>query len=957
MPVFPGQQQTISLDVPGPNTNAGGAGVLGSSISDLGQVITQGGLQIFDKMRQAEATDAVTKAYFTESYASEDYARSLKLKYPTGYVTDSKTGEQVKNSDGSMRTITHEYRDWADDQYVKSQNAMPSNIAKQLYKRDAGRLYNESLGQVHQDELKLRTETYGRTQDDLLRFSSNRLVSIPDVERSYLDYETLMTSTVAQKGVLLSDQQVHDRDKLYSSEIPQSLLKGMVTQAAEASKSGVERLRVIYQALAVIDGGVYEQNVNGKRVVLGVDEASLRRKQAGMSTWSERMDPDQKAQFREKFLSLIKIADDEGPSHWKQAVSATFAQFEREARDPSLRMPIPFRPLLNEGLSLLARKKITEFDFAETVGSLVARDQFNQLANDPAYLLAKPEQKRAIIQASVRKAERLVGQFASPGLIRDYPQVSSSITNKLSSEFLDLAKKSDELAHSDFVEFAQYSPSIKKDTARLNFSDPNTIPPAALIERSKNILNLGKTYFGHATSDMRFLSKKESRDFGDWIKSDLTRYSDVSAKLIQIKQSNPNVYATVIDQMVKDGNIPSEYRLALRSSFNEVTKEILRFIKDGERIQKNAFPTLTANGKKIEDFQVEMAKAANPALVAMARSSRTSLSETEISSMRNVLMSKALDLYRQENGARSFKDYADSAVKEFVGTSYTLMSTNGGFFGLGKMRDVVAVPHRIGELNLSSSDRQNFTLNQRYYLSPDGLKELGIDLPQGLPAILWPDYVNQVSNGRLDINEDHSGYYVNYYDHTFHKWITTPSTQKDNRGRPLPLVIPVDKILAPPSGERIQKQQKKLDEMKYLKKSFGGSRSPSGEFVLDTEARLDPITGRDLDIQEEVGVLNGELKDKGFQDPITYKQVEALWYSKTLAEGYDHISRMRLPEDRKQHLRDYIKSSFEGNKPEVAATSSGKNSKNKKYHVEVKRKKDPKSPTGYSSSIKQVFDE
>lgn len=138
MPTIPIQQTGISLDVGGADLNPGQQGLVEASLARAGGAVADLSLQIGNELMQQEAVQVVQKRRAERELQSKTKMAELKALSPDGYMWEEKNGvrTEVKNPDGSNRTITQEYRDWANQQFEQDQLTMPSRYAQDLYKSE-----------------------------------------------------------------------------------------------------------------------------------------------------------------------------------------------------------------------------------------------------------------------------------------------------------------------------------------------------------------------------------------------------------------------------------------------------------------------------------------------------------------------------------------------------------------------------------------------------------------------------------------------------------------------------------------------------------------------------------------------------------------------------------------------------------------------------------------------------
>lgn len=802
MPTIPGLLQPASTDVLSPSVPVPAGTALAEATQRLGATVAQSSLAILDKVKQSEAIDASSQAFFTDRYASEDKITQLKLKYPDGYMTDE-NGAKVQNPDSSYRTITQEYRDWANSRYQDNQQAMPTEMAKSMYNARAGQYFNDSMIKVRGDELVLRAQSFANTQADQLQYGSGRLVDVPDVNSAYQLSDQLSLNQKAQEGHLLSADQVHDNTMKLQSKIGEDLFLGMYNSVLAEPKKGSKETRN-----AKIDYAL--------SVLKGQDPDSQRRQQSGMKTISDMMAPEQKAKAEAELLRLRDVAEKLDISDWHSRMKTAADQIDLETRNPgniSMRQAIPFGPLYKQGFDLYQAGKLTDFEFTQAIGALVAKDASRAIFTSPTFLLASPEQKNQFIDQAVNLANTRFKQFMSPELQAKAPFISGTFNKEITKNLQDLAKTTDDTAHQDFVKFGQFSPDVKSKTVQLeqsqSFSSPQVLWKTGSLLKKRNdaIESLGNAYFGAKSPDFRYIQKGESEQMGGFLRADITNYSQAADSLVALHDADPRRYASIIDQMIRDKTLTPEWRLATVVPSRAATEDLVRTIKGGETIRENAMKAITGNQKyKPEDFEVAAQTYAGPYLSAMTSSNTDSpLSDREVQLMRNVIVTKAMNLYQQENGARTPQQYIKDATDQFVGSRFQVVQNESTLWGRmtgqapSENPSYYLIPKFWRGQALTNDQLAAGTFNGRLFLQQEQLKKFGAVPPKGLPPEIADHYYETVQKtGRFVNAGDGQNYRVEWKDPTHGgSYYPVFTAQKDRNGKPVPLLIPMEKLITP----------------------------------------------------------------------------------------------------------------------------------------------------------------
>lgn len=783
MPMIPSERPLISMDVPGSSVNPGAAGAVQQALAGAGDKLTNVSLGLLNEVTKSEAIQASSRALFEDDYATADQMRMLKTKYSNGYVTDD-SGSIVKNPDGTPRTITQDFRDWANNRYQSNFESMPSKMAQDIYSQRAGAAMTDSMTKVRSDELILRTQSFKDDQTSQLKFGLNRLDDTPDVSDSYRLMDRLHQQVMDQKGSLLSGQDAYNAEQTIKKEVPQSLMNGMITQVISNPKGTMGRGSSIQDAMDVLHGN---------------DPISQRRKQMGLYTISDSMDPDQKAKFEQRLLELNKVAS-----------SMDISDLRKDTQNAVQRLGlgdrVPIQPYL-DGWSQARQNhdltKVTDFDYAENVGQLVAHDAANSVIRSPDFLLASPQVKAQMIAGVKAKADASFRSIVPPDILAKYPSIGGLTTAKIINEIDSVASQSDALAKKDFVSFAQFHQGVAADTANVDLSSPQTLwkTGAYLKDRNSKLDSLGNAYFGGRSPDFRLISKDESQNMGGYFKDPTVAYGNRADGLKALYSADSKHYASIVNQMVKDNSVEAAFRIAPVTGNRLEMQDFFRTMFDGKAIREDSMKVAEPKGYKESDFDAAVQNAAGAHLQAMAVANTDSaLAEQERSSIRNVITTKAMDLYRQEGGAQAPSYYAQKATETLLDSKQSAISV-GGTFEPGA-RSFFIVPKFYQGRQLTDSEQTNARVNRsEFFRSNDGIKSTGAVPPAGTEDIAPDKFYEQVaSTGQLTQAADGNGYNLKYYDRKANKYVMAFTANKDRDGEPSPVYISTSDLIKTPAS-------------------------------------------------------------------------------------------------------------------------------------------------------------
>lgn len=783
MPIVPGGPNPISMDVPGQSTGTINFGRTGAAIAGLGGVVEGAANNLLADVKKAEAIDASDTAAFQDNYDAIDKLHQLKITYGDGYVTD-KNGARVMNTDNTPRTITQEFRDWADERYKQSQGAMPSQVAQQMYVAKASRNYNELLLKAHNDELTMRVNSFENNQATKLKVGLNKLVDVPAVSDAYRLSDSMIGGYKDQVGLLIGEPDAHKQSESVKKEVPQSLFEGMYNAVIAQPKDGGLRSKKIDEAFSVLRG---------------TDAESMRRKKSGLYTFSDSMDPDQKASI-EKHLYLLK----------DQADKLDKSDIERKTQNAlaalDIGQKVPAGPLVSGWTQLLNAGKIKPTEFADNVGSLFAKDKANELIKSPAFYLSSPEDKKKLIESTSEKAYQEYLRFLPAGIAKEFPSIGAPYRKEFMAHMAQAQARVDKLANDDFASFGEFSPQVRTYSASLDFSQPQTLWKTGGILKQRNdaLQSLGDSYFKGRSPSFKLLKNAESEQLANFLTSDTVSYGAASDALQAIRTADPKSYGSVMDQVIKDNKLNPEWRLALVIPNQVLSGELIRTIRDGKKIREDASSVLQANSKSEKDMENAVEKAATGYLQGMTEGNQdSSIAQIERSAMRQLVTTKAMDLYSQDRGARGgLGEYAKLATEAVFATRYKNFQVGGGaFFSFEPgHKNSLLVPKVLDGRSLSDSETGNVPLNRSALLRDNAtLKSSGIVPPKGMNDIDSEKFYDQVrSTGRLILNGAQDGYYLQYFSKESNSFVRAMSKGMDRNGRPIPFYIPLSRMLQEP---------------------------------------------------------------------------------------------------------------------------------------------------------------
>lgn len=208
MPLIP-----ISTNVEGADLNTGSQGLVGAALANVGNVVQDMSLQIGEKLRNEEAVQTVASTRAAREFESKQKIAELKADSPDGYMWEVKDGkrQQVRNPDGTQKSITSAYRDWANEKFESDQKRMPSRVAQDLYVREMLPDFTDNISVVQGHEFSKRQ---GATKGKAVEAGNIRAMDVYTAPGHLSDVYEKSKANVAQNASLVSV------DGITASELP-----------------------------------------------------------------------------------------------------------------------------------------------------------------------------------------------------------------------------------------------------------------------------------------------------------------------------------------------------------------------------------------------------------------------------------------------------------------------------------------------------------------------------------------------------------------------------------------------------------------------------------------------------------------------------------------------------------------------------------------------------------------
>lgn len=780
MAIVPSERSLISTDVPSASVPIGSAGLVGEAIAGAGNQVSQASQGLLRQVKEAEARDASSKAYYDDLVQEDDYRSKLKLASPDGYVKDDQGGYKT-NPDGTRRTITQEYRDWANDRYSKNQQAMPSAMAQDMYRQRSGGFYAEQMTKVHNDEQVLKTSAFSAGLDGNLQKLSDQLVTTPELDRAYRYSNDLTLDIQAETGKLISSPAAKEKISKFNQQIAESSVKGGYNQVLSDISTTPKGQRKL-------------DSINYWRSVLaGTDRNSLARKQAGQPTLSDMLDPDKKAALDEGFVRLQKLAQE----HDKSDLTAQLKEAKSAYQSGNgNRVPLDY---LHARLDQSVRDgTLTPFEASVEKGELIGAQKVGALS-DAKFALLPPAQRDQVAKQSADTAYSETQKFNSNSPIGQ--TAGSTVENQTKSVIM---RASDQILGEETNDFAAYAetyhPGVQQAMQGANFSDPaslgkNAPQIQASLRASKDLYD---SHFPGNPQYWRVISKDRSQTLGKTL-MDPTYNTQSTAQAVKALQSAyGSKYPELIEQMVKDKNLDERWTFAALLPNSLGTEDMVGALKGRNDIFQKSFDQIAkANGQKESDFESAVARNVSKYTTAMAQQSPNDVRTAQkVEALNYVVRTKAMQLYTQTGGAMDPDTASKQAVDAIVNRNVNLVEAG---YANGR-KAILAIPKRVGNVQVNQPQVDQIVHWTESHISPEEVKKLGVVPPpqsDGRPSQFDDKFYDQVAQtGSYRVNTDQQNLVLWYEDRAANKVVM--AHVKDRNGQPKPLMVPLEQAMTPP---------------------------------------------------------------------------------------------------------------------------------------------------------------
>ena len=465
MPRVPVDTPQFSMNVPGANAPYSREfGKIGNSLAGMGSEVEDSGLNLLQKVKQAEAVNASSNAYYQTQLDSEQQMQQLKLRSPDGYVRADKNDRLpitdpnstvLRNADNTPKTILDAFHDWANDRYQSDQQAMPTMAASEMYKVKALPYMSTQIGLLNTERQQMLVRSFDQDQTNAIMQKGDQLVSNPNTTNFYSHAADIQDQNNKNIGVMGNVTDMQERTVKAQKSLSRDLLQGAYTQVLSQKKLGDEDRTIAIN--------------NWRAVLAGTDADSIRRKQAGLPILANMMDPMQKAIEEEKLIKLLpgaKIAD---LSDYHRNVQESVNALSNGNSDPEATQEI-----LSQTFRLARSGDLTPIEAAQNIGTLMGNAAIADHLSDPAYRIMTLDQKRALGEKVAQNVLSTAQTLAKTNGVTYATNVGAIAANSVRSVVQQNIQRDEEAKQKDFAGFYQSLPMGKK-MSLLDYDHPTSL--------------------------------------------------------------------------------------------------------------------------------------------------------------------------------------------------------------------------------------------------------------------------------------------------------------------------------------------------------------------------------------------------------------------------------------------------------------------------------------------------
>lgn len=799
MPKLPDSNPMLSLDIPSVNMPSSSEfGKIGNAIEYAAEQVEGAGFDALTQIKHAEAQDASSSAFYKDKVDSENKITQLKLQSSDGYMHEDPTDSSsdiIQNQDGSRRTMSQEFYDWANERYQNTQTKMPTELAYEMYKSRALPYLSDQQALVQNDTQVMKVKAYDQRKEADIKSLGDQLVSNPNLLNFYLHANDVAPDFKSQIGVMHNAAEADQKTRQAYQSLSRDLMQGAYTQILSQKKEGdPTRLQDIQRWRDVLSGN---------------DPMSRARAARGMPVLADMMDPIQKSVEEEKLVRLIPTAQAADLNDFRAMLHQTMTAQEMGQGDPS-----SLNYLLNQTAQYAQSKDLHPVEAAQIWGDLFSAKAIGRMQG-PSFDALPLDQKTALIEQASKQAKSEAQTFAQRMGVQHSGDMGATSSKQIDDRLIKQALSVESEKRQDFASFSQRVLPSGQMASKLDYSSPISIAvgpnPRILQQSLHDSLALSKTTISSNPDYWRPVTKEQSSQMSNFIKNPNISDEQAGQAIKAMSSAYGRWFPGVMDQMIQDG-LPEGWRVAALNPSSSNTTFMVSSIRGNQAIDTAFKAKLEALGEKESDFDGAAYRATQTWTAAKIQESPLNLSQTNFVNSVNLAV---------KNGAKQIwlndpSMSADEAVKrssDRLINNYAYTNTmGGGWFSGPSRQSLVTIPKNVNGTPISEGQNSIIMENLRGALTEEGISRLHPFVPpkaNGQPSDFADEFIPQIARtGRASFVQSPEPGFNIWYQGTKDK-IEKQLYTTDLKGRQVPAFIPLQAVMQPKSGGGIMEQLKK----------------------------------------------------------------------------------------------------------------------------------------------------
>lgn len=805
-------------------------GKVGKAAQELGQSVDRAAESadyLSNRIKLAEAQNASANSYAQDKIDAETKQREINMQSPDGYMYDTTTDASgntvfrkdeagrtipIYNPDGTRQTTAQAFHAWADARYQATQDSLPSDMARGLYRDKAMEYFTGLTNSMMIEGQQKKVKAFDEQTDARVQGYQNNLVVNPDLNNLYRDTQDEITTQTQQVGNVHTGPEAGEKIRKIQARMAYSAIQGAWDQEILNKKENdPTRVQSIMKWLAVLKG---EDQLSRQRLA---DDPRA-------PIVSNMMDPNQKAVEIEKLEHLLPNAKQEDMKGFNRLWENYVALAKQNRPEGSLENGMK---LMKQWVQHAQNGNVIPEEAMDKISEGLAAVAYGKASSNGFKI--QPEEVMAGIS---KKSLDLIldtskSQAAAMGLDPTY--WGGVARGKLESELKSML-------HSDIEERTKDLPayvakidinsgtSISQSAAKMNtldFSKPGMLAQNAhTIQKAiQDTMAVGRT--AHMPPDKITAIPADKADTLSHTLKD-PMYSEQLAwtNLQNIRAGAGKFYPQVIQQMVAQNHLDAAWLPMAHISpklDQRTAAQVISAIRTPEGAENVVFKNaLNAGSDTEQTFDKAVALKVSAWAQAQTQSNPFSMSGAQIQAGAEKAIGNLAKNYYVQSG--DLQGSVDKAYNIIIGQSTHVMDNGpaGHLWGMNKT-GVVAIPKALA----NDQEAVNAIHNMSQFMTADGLAKINPMVPPGADESQRGNFHQYV----LDHRPRATFQYIGGVPSMAIQYDTDKGPALLMKDAKNPWSIPLDQVKkAAPSGPSIMDRLKTFNPMNLLTLPQGGHK-------------------------------------------------------------------------------------------------------------------------------------